>query len=134
MNLLDTKSAKKNSENESLANEMTFTVNLKILIFLYMYILQMFYQFVSFLTPGIIYRCDVTTDSYSPQVSADFTAKVVMSSSPCCWGEHIPEKGLHFDSGLNNYIEGVFVRFETNIGRSGGTHPQEDIQSWPWPP
>lgn len=32
----------------------------------------MFYQFVSFLTPGIIYRCDVTTDSYRPQVSGDF--------------------------------------------------------------
>lgn len=30
--------------------------------------LQIFYQFMSFLTPGIIYRCDMTTDSSQPQV------------------------------------------------------------------
>ncbi|KAJ8321936.1 hypothetical protein KUTeg_000407 [Tegillarca granosa] len=29
---------------------------------------EIFYQFVSFLTPGIIYRCDISTDTYQSQV------------------------------------------------------------------
>lgn len=31
---------------------------------------QIFFQFISFLTPGVIYRCDMTKDTYTPTVSS----------------------------------------------------------------
>ncbi|KAK3087237.1 hypothetical protein FSP39_003447 [Pinctada imbricata] len=36
---------------------------------------EIFYQFVSFLTPGIIYRCDVSTDEYKSQIFRDTKLK-----------------------------------------------------------
>lgn len=36
---------------------------------------EIFYQFVSFLTPGIIYRCDVSTDTYQSQVFRETVVK-----------------------------------------------------------
>ncbi|KAL4218360.1 hypothetical protein ACF0H5_023097 [Mactra antiquata] len=36
---------------------------------------QIFYQFMSFLTPGIIYRCDMSTDSSEPQVFREIKVK-----------------------------------------------------------
>ena len=34
----------------------------------FFFLLQIFYQFMSFLTPGVIYRCDMTSDSLEPKV------------------------------------------------------------------
>jgi len=35
-------------------------------------VFQIFYQFVSFLTPGIIYHCDMTLDHFKPSVTHSF--------------------------------------------------------------
>lgn len=43
---------------------MTFINLLKCTFF------QIFFQFISFLTPGVIYRCDMTKDTYTPTVSS----------------------------------------------------------------
>ncbi|XP_060075593.1 prolyl endopeptidase-like [Ylistrum balloti] len=36
---------------------------------------QIFYQFVSFLTPGTIYHCDMTSDTYSPKIFREINVK-----------------------------------------------------------